>query len=168
MRTAACLRVEDLQLFLNVFLYLSAGDVSWMSYFQAHLFRKEQSLVHRPEFIGYDRGEFHERQDIFFDIYTGGDLDQREALAGKFEYRTFRNIENVLVSLFDGIFTGECDMFDILFEFDIFAFPDYIDAAVFNIYLAFSSCERAKEAYRLGALGYIYEPSGSRHFACKF
>ena len=34
-------------------------------------------------------------------------------LAGKFEYRTFRNIENVLVSLFDGIFTGECDMFDI-------------------------------------------------------
>ena len=77
-------------------------------------------------------------------------------LAGKFEYRTFRNIENVLVSLFDGIFTGECDMFDILFEFDIFAFPDYIDAAVFNIYLAFSSCERAKEAYRLGALGYIY------------
>ncbi len=135
---------------------------------QVHLLRPEQPAVHSFQPGGDCGSEFHFPQNIPIQICAGGDFDKGESLVGQAENRAFCNVKDILKSFFAGVVTGKGDMFDIVFEFDVWAVLNDFQLSISDFYIAFSSGEGSEETNRLCALRDIDKTAGSGDFAGEF
>ena len=134
----------------------------------AHWFRSEEARIHQLQVVGYLRLEFHQCQNVFFQVNAGRDLDERRTAGHQFEDCTFGDVEHVLPAFVQGILTGEGYVIHVPYEFYAAAVSYDAKLAVLDTDVVFSAGgEGSHEAYVFGSLGYIDEASRAGYFAGK-
>ncbi len=102
------------------------------------------------------RGEFHQRQDLLRNVNPRCDFTEHEALTREFEYRSFRDVENLL-AVRESRGPVETHLLHAFHKFRVAPFAHDAEHVIFDSNLKFASGERATKHEALGILSDVHE-----------
>ena len=127
---------------------------------QAHRLGREDARVHQAWRCAHDRGETHLRQNVPFEVDSGCDFDELQALFTQREHAALGDVEHRLLAR-GSIFAAEGAMLDFVDEFRRGAFFQNPELAVLDRHVEVTGVERADEHRLLRVLADVDEAAGA-------